>query len=838
MTKQQESDGMAEQALNRFSHHAGEKPFVLIADDSRVVRVSLRNILKNDCQLIEAEDGEQAWRHLCENPSIELVFSDLSMPKLDGRGLLNKLRNAESKRLADLPFIVVTGNEASTEIAQELENLGATGMVNKPFDPALITSFITRITAQQQEEDLSDSHDPDPQTDFLDNTADRTQFMEIASRELSFAIRNKNELALALVHIDQFSEILDHYSEAAVEHILLAMLEIIRQHIHPDDTLAYLGTGRFAILRPASNAIGTRYLGRRILEDLSARHFYLGESDQTVSASIGISAPDIKPGTRLKDLFVLAEGRLTAAMDNGGGKVVDKGNENLTPVSTTQESSELSNTITNQQTDSVQSLTRSPTEIHRLAAEQVAEIKAKYTSQGQDTDELANELEKYKQALEELTAENRQLIDDVERWKKQSSEAEQLRRQLFEVESQHQQLKMKFSELQEANSELVLHNEKAELENRRLIDDEEERTASLRQAHHIVEDENRRLENQIQELVSRAEKAELESLKSNQLVSSLRENGNLLRMQLDQSQQQLNELQESRQVSQSAPETEVQSPPQEQTSQLETDSSEVLNESFKPELALTAVPEIAKPDNKPVSVHLFPEQDQINSRQKTSKNTAIPPFRVEPEPLLFKNRFNPSSFTIASIILGVLLSIGGIYLYLYMNEEPHQETAMVSSETAPPSDSEVRQVAPEAVEEDKTQHSTSPRQANTAPPKPTAAVIDRPPVVSDEVRMEKEWTLRQMAEEEFSRKLDNSVPQNEPLYSEEPEITEEPFQEEDILGEQTVIPELMLEPQPESGSVSSPEQLGESQENQADTVEETEPMDEPTNGEAPSAQIP
>ncbi|MFI0378230.1 MAG: hypothetical protein ACH253_18900, partial [Candidatus Thiodiazotropha sp.] len=43
MLKQEESDGMAEHALTSFSHHTSDKPMVLIADDSRVVRVSLKN---------------------------------------------------------------------------------------------------------------------------------------------------------------------------------------------------------------------------------------------------------------------------------------------------------------------------------------------------------------------------------------------------------------------------------------------------------------------------------------------------------------------------------------------------------------------------------------------------------------------------------------------------------------------------------------------------------------------------------------------------------------------------------------------------------------------------
>jgi two-component system, cell cycle response regulator len=767
---------MAEQALKRFSHDASEKPVVLIVDDSRVVRVSLRNILKDDYLLVEAKNGDEAWQHLCKNPSIKIVFSDLSMPKLDGRGLLSRVRNAESSHLADLPFIIVTGVEASSEITQELKILGATGVVSKPFDPSLITNFISNLSAQISENELSDSQETDPQTDFLENTVNRTQFMEIASRELSFAIRNKNELALASLQIDQFSEILEHYSEPAVEHILLAMHDIIHQRIHPDDTLAYFGGGRFVMLRPASNAIGTRYLGRRILEDLSAKHFYLGESDQAVSASIGISAPDIKPGTLLRDLLILAEGRLTAAMDSGGGRVIDKGNENLTPVPTSQNSSELSGIVSTRTSDTSHFSHHNPTDTHRPAEGQATEIKSKYTiNKKQDTDQEASQIAQYKQAIEELTTENRNLINEVEHWKKKSSEAESLRRQLFEAESQHQQVKMKFNELSEAHESLVKRSELVEVEKRHLIDDEEARTASLRDAHNFIEDENRRLESQIQALTSRAEKAELESLQLSQLVSSLRDNGNLLRMQLDQLQQQLDETQRAQQTGPNR--VNKSSHLQKESSQLQTDST-ILNNIYESELTLSATPEIPTPDSKQPSVDPFPEKEQITAIEKASL-----PFHVESEPIFFKDRFNPTSFQIASIILVGLLLIGFINIYLYLSENPTLETDDISQtipHTMPAASESIRRHKP----------------VTTKLPPQTKSVVQEDhdilktsneATISEELRLKKELTLRLMAEEEFNRKLSSPTQQNERLIDNELDLTKKPAQQQDALTNRAAL---------------------------------------------------
>jgi diguanylate cyclase (GGDEF)-like protein len=794
---------MAEQALTNISHHTEDKPIVLIADDSRVVRVSLKNILKDSCRIIEAENGEQAWDILCNTPSVDLVLSDLSMPKLDGRGLLHKIRTSESSQIAQVPFIVVTGNEESPEIHQELTQLGANEVINKSFEPSHIRNFLTsfgnRLQGSEQPETNIHQQDPiEPQTDFIDGIIDKEQFTESASRELAFAIRNKNELALALVKIDQIDEITEHYSDPAIEHILLTLIEIITQHIHPDDILAYFGSGLFAILRPASNAIGTRYLGRRILEDLSVKQFYLGESEQIVSASIGISAPDIKPGTRLIELISLAERRLKTAIGNGGNKVVDKGNDKQAEVNLVGETSELSHQSNNTTTYSQTDTTRNGSEIHCLSAEQATEFKAKSGNNLDGEEELSSELIEHKQTIERLTNENRQYINEIAHWKRQSAEAENLRRQLFEVESQQQQLQVKYNALhgentslveqtesntsknntllqqievigsentilqqqietaQSENSDILHRAEKVALENKDLlqriqgleIDNqnlvEELRNSASNQTQHFFEEENRRLEHQLTELTSRAEKAEAENIKSNQLINSLNENIKLLQMQLDQSQRELTETRQ-KQHNAATPQTAAHD-------QINTDTDTDTNSHLPSNTEFLS--DTLNTDGN--SVHLFPEKDQIQAKKQIKNKPIFPPFRVEPEPLLFKEGFQLSSFTIASLIFVVMLLIGGVYLYTIFNADPPaRETAVATAPETKPDKNQVTLVPD-------TSHISS---SITLEPVPSPTSLDLPfeikssndEAIMDKLRLEKESSLRKRAEEEYNRMLQSTL---------------------------------------------------------------------------------
>ena len=88
-----------------------DKPTVLVVDDSRLMRVAARKILKDAFETLDAGDGEIAWELLQSDPRITLVMSDLSMPNLDGLGLLERIRRSEQPHIRELPVIIVTGAE-------------------------------------------------------------------------------------------------------------------------------------------------------------------------------------------------------------------------------------------------------------------------------------------------------------------------------------------------------------------------------------------------------------------------------------------------------------------------------------------------------------------------------------------------------------------------------------------------------------------------------------------------------------------------------------------------------------------------------------------------------
>ena len=110
------------------------KPRVLIADDSRIVRATLIKHIEGVFEFREASDGMEAWETLLIDPNIQIVLSDLTMPRLDGYGLLERIRNSKIPRIRSLPVVIVSGSQDQPE-QDRARAAGATDLIGKGMSP-------------------------------------------------------------------------------------------------------------------------------------------------------------------------------------------------------------------------------------------------------------------------------------------------------------------------------------------------------------------------------------------------------------------------------------------------------------------------------------------------------------------------------------------------------------------------------------------------------------------------------------------------------------------------------------------------------------------------------
>lgn len=115
---------------------------VLTVDDSNVMRALLRKALGDEgFDVVQAVDGVDALEWLEEN-EVDVVITDINMPRLDGFGLIEKLRSGERHR--DRPILVLS-TESSDEKKARARAAGATGWIVKPFDAAKLASAVRRV---------------------------------------------------------------------------------------------------------------------------------------------------------------------------------------------------------------------------------------------------------------------------------------------------------------------------------------------------------------------------------------------------------------------------------------------------------------------------------------------------------------------------------------------------------------------------------------------------------------------------------------------------------------------------------------------------------------------
>lgn len=116
------------------------RPRILIADDNSDMRAYLKSLLEPHADVIMCADGEAAFTHLMSAPA-DLLLSDVMMPKLDGFGLIARLRSIDSLR--QMPVILLSaraGEEAKLEGLQS----GADDYLVKPFSTNELLARVRR----------------------------------------------------------------------------------------------------------------------------------------------------------------------------------------------------------------------------------------------------------------------------------------------------------------------------------------------------------------------------------------------------------------------------------------------------------------------------------------------------------------------------------------------------------------------------------------------------------------------------------------------------------------------------------------------------------------------
>lgn len=117
-----------------------EKLKILVVDDESRMRKLVRDFLvKQDFEVIEAENGEEALDKFYADKEIALIILDVMMPKINGWDVCKEIRETSK-----VPIIMLT---AKGEESDELLgfDIGADEYISKPFSPKILVARVEAI---------------------------------------------------------------------------------------------------------------------------------------------------------------------------------------------------------------------------------------------------------------------------------------------------------------------------------------------------------------------------------------------------------------------------------------------------------------------------------------------------------------------------------------------------------------------------------------------------------------------------------------------------------------------------------------------------------------------
>ncbi|HWT72130.1 MAG TPA: response regulator [Oxalicibacterium sp.] len=311
--------------LTPYASDISLKPRILIADDSRIVRATLIKHIEGMFEFREALDGEQAWETLLIDPTIRVVISDLTMPKLDGYGLLQRIRSSKIGRIRNLPVIVVSGSDEQAE-RDRAKAAGATDLITKGIGTAQLLSrldVLSKLVSTQQEFErglealVSNMHGagsaPLPSLESWQVQADGMR-AHAARQNRNFVLLNA---CIGLKHAE-----LDGYPAAAPDGIMDAVGQLLHRTVRQTDCVARTGEIDFTIATGSIHFHSAHQFAERVCRAIANADLLKGSEIRLIASCGVVSITESENGVMksdagLDDMRAVARRRALLGLQNG-----------------------------------------------------------------------------------------------------------------------------------------------------------------------------------------------------------------------------------------------------------------------------------------------------------------------------------------------------------------------------------------------------------------------------------------------------------------------------------------------------------------------------------------
>jgi len=269
-----------------------KKPKILVIDDSESLLFLLKNVLVPHFDVVTTDRAKKALNIL--NDTFDTIIIDLMMPEMSGIDFIKKIKN--NKDYQFIPVIVLTAKHNTEDDIANLFDLGVNDYISKPFFSA---ELIARVKTHSRIKILTDglvqanrkllfsaTHDD------LTKVYNRSAIFDFLENEILRQKRNKSKLSLMMFDIDYFKDINDKYGHLVGDHILLEVVNIVKQLVREIDLIGRYGGDEFLIIFPETSLTKAKQIADRIINRFKNNKIAYNNNLINVGVSIGLTLYD------------------------------------------------------------------------------------------------------------------------------------------------------------------------------------------------------------------------------------------------------------------------------------------------------------------------------------------------------------------------------------------------------------------------------------------------------------------------------------------------------------------------------------------------------------------
>jgi diguanylate cyclase (GGDEF)-like protein len=299
---------------------------ILIVDDQPAIRHMIREgVIDLGYFGFEAADGIEALEILEKEP-MDLVITDISMPRLDGMALTQAIKGKY-----EINVIVMTGLIGNFTYEDVIAK-GASDFILKPIRIQELLVRIKRVLRERIiiaernriESELRESEGRYQELSITDNLTklyNSRHFYNQLTTEINRSVRYNRSISLIMMDVDDFKKYNDSYGHLEGDGVLIRLAEVIRNSLRRQDQACRYGGEEFIVILPETTGEQGRIIAERIRGGFRQETFTPAPGKNThVTISIGVA--ELQPQEDMMHFIDRADKNMYAAKAAGKDKVI------------------------------------------------------------------------------------------------------------------------------------------------------------------------------------------------------------------------------------------------------------------------------------------------------------------------------------------------------------------------------------------------------------------------------------------------------------------------------------------------------------------------------------